>query len=477
MPSSGREANLTPMAAATFDPTLVPPGRRGARRRVITRRSAPPRPVVLWAALAAAGGGLVAVVGLGVAVEARPELGRPGGPATFGGGMTGLVGMYLALLMVLMAARIPVIERVLGQDGMMRWHRRLGPWPITLLTVHAALITIGFAQAARTGAWHEVGVLLRSYPGMLAATVALGLVLLAGGASIRAVRRRLQRETWWVIHLYLYLALALSFTHVLALGPSFVGHPLVQGVWLAVWVATAGVVLAYRFGLPVLRSVRHDLRVVEVRPEAPGVVSVVCRGRRLERLPVSGGQFLCWRFLARGLWWQAHPYSLSALPNPPYLRLTVRQVGDHSAAVARLRPGTRVAIEGPYGALTAYANRHGKALLVAGGIGVTALRALLEDLPKRSDPVVVLRAATTEQLALHHEVAELVAHRRGRVHTLVGGRDEVGDLGTALAELVPDLSRRDVFVCGPEGFVGAVVAAARERGVARSAVHYEIFAW
>jgi hypothetical protein len=54
-------------------------------------------------------------------------------------------------------------------------------------------------------------------------------------------------------------------------------------VWSAVWAATAGLVLTYRVGLPVLRSARHQLRVTEVRPEGPGVVSVICRGRRLDR--------------------------------------------------------------------------------------------------------------------------------------------------------------------------------------------------
>jgi len=65
------------------------------------------------------------------------------------------------------------------------------------------------------------------------ATAALGLMCAAGAISIRAVRRRVRRETWWAVHLYLYLALALSFAHVIALGPSFVGHPLTQAVWSA----------------------------------------------------------------------------------------------------------------------------------------------------------------------------------------------------------------------------------------------------
>lgn len=465
------------MAVPTSSPNLAAPHRRGVRGRPVTRQPPSPRPGILQAAIVAAVVGLVTVVAFGAALEAGPDLALAGGAATLAGGLTGLVGMYLALLMLLLVARIPPIERVLGQDGIVRWHRRLGPWPISLLTLHAVLLTVGFAQAAKTGAWKELGVLIVTYPGMLAAAVALGLMLMAGIASIRWLRQRMRRETWWVMHLYLYLALALSFPHVLALGPSFVGHPAVQAVWLVVWLATAGTVIVYRFGLPVVRTLRHDLRVVEVRPEAPGVVSVICRGRHLERLPVAGGQFLAWRFLVRGLWWQAHPYSLSAKPRPPYLRLTVRQIGDHSAAVARLRPGTRVAIEGPYGALTTSVSLRPKALLVAGGIGITALRALLEDLPRRSEPVVVLRVPSRQELVLIDEVAELVAHRRGVVHQVVGSRHQVGSLRVLLDRLVPDLRHRDVYVCGSQGFVTEAANAAKALGVPGKAIHYEIFAW
>ena len=318
--------------------------------------------------------------------------------------------------------------------------------------------------------------MLTSYPDVLIATVGLGIMAAIGVVSIWAIRRRLRRETWWLIHLYLYLALALSFAHVLALGPSFVGHPLTRIVWSVAWAGTAGLVLCYRFGLPVVRSVRHRLVVAEVRQEGPGVVSVICSGRHLDKLPITGGQFFFWRFLTRSMWWQAHPYTLSALPQPPYVRLTVKALGDHSAAVARLRPGTRVAVEGPYGAFTKYAQQRPQALLVAAGIGVTALRSLLEDMPRAAAPVVLLRGTRPEDLVLRKEVAELVRDRRGRLHELVGTREQAVLDERSLPRLVPDLHRRDIYVCGPEGFVTSIVDLAARLGIPAEAVHHEAYA-
>ena len=462
----------------SFESAFAPSVSRGKRRQppVVRQQSPRPRPVLARTGLVLAGIGLGATTALAIADETGSQFSAPGGAVTFLGSITGLVGTYLALMMVLLVSRIPAIERVLGQDGLLRWHRRLAPWPISLLVAHAVFITVGYAQAAKAGLWHQVGIMLTRYPDVLIATIGLGIMCAIGVISLRAIRRRLRRETWWLVHLYMYLALALSFAHVLALGPSFVGHPLTQIVWSVAWAGTAGLVLCYRFGLPLVRSLRHRLVVAEVRPEGPGVTSVICTGRHLDKLAVAGGQFMFWRFLTPRMWWQAHPYSLSALPQPPYLRLTVKGVGDHSASLASLRPGTKVVIEGPYGAFTRHAQQRRRALLLAAGIGVTALRSLLEDLPRDSHPVVVLRATRAEDLVLVKEVAELVRYRRGQLHELVGTREQAPIDETSLPRLVRDLNQRDVYVCGPEGFVTAMVELAHRLGVPDEAIHHEAYA-
>ncbi len=132
--------------------------------------------------------------------------------------------------------------------------------------------------------------------------------------------------------------------------------------------------------------------------EAPGVVSILLRGRQLDRLPVAGGQFFQWRFLRRGLWWQAHPYSLSAAPTGDELRITVKDLGDHSAGLARQLPGTRVAIEGPYGTFTADTATQDRLLLIGAGVGTAPILSLLHELPRhdrRDRPAACLDAATT----------------------------------------------------------------------------------
>lgn len=432
---------------------------------------------ILDAYTALAGLGMGAVIAAVIADDPRGSLAAPGGLLSAAGRLAGFAGGYLMLIMVVLVARLPWLERAAGQDQLVRWHRKVAPWGIGLIIAHVVLVTVGYAQAAKTGPWHESWVLLTSYRDMFAAFAGFGLLVLAAVTSWRQVRRRLRYETWWVVHLYLYLGLALAFAHEIFTGVIFIGHPLVQALWIVLWAATAGMVLVFRVAQPAWRSLWHQLWVVEVRPEAPGVVSVVCRGRHLDRLAVSGGQFFVWHFLTRELWWQGHPYSLSALPQPPYIRVTIKDLGDQSGAVASLRPGTRVAIEGPYGTFTRHARASDRVALFAAGVGITPIRALLEDLPASADVVVVYRASTPADLVHRDEVASLVRQRGGRLYEVVGSRHQVRLTPRGLRRALPDLLLRDLYVCGPEGFTAEVTDIARFLGVPQEQIHTEAFAF
>lgn len=421
--------------------------------------------------------GMGVTIALGVRAESLSALHAAGGAATAAGRLAGLVGTYLLMVLVLLVSRLPALERSIGHDKLVRMHRRIAPAALLLLVGHGILITVGYTEAAHRGPLREFWVILQTLPGMLMATAGMALLLAAGVTSYRRVKRRMTHETWWIVHLYTYLAVALSFSHQIATGSMFVNHPVARAWWIALLFGTAGVVLFYRVLVPLWRSVYHNLQVVGVYEEVPGVVSIILKGRRVERLAVSGGQFFQWRFLRRGLWWQAHPYSISAMPMPPYLRVTVKDLGDHSSSLAGLATGTRVAIEGPYGAFTRHASDGRKLVLVGAGVGVTPIRAMLEDLPRDADVDVIVRASTPQELVLDGEIEALVRARNGRLHRLVGDRGQVAMHAAALRGMIDDLHERDVYVCGPEGFTRRFIAAARRAGVPRSRIHREEFAF
>ncbi|WP_033262757.1 ferredoxin reductase family protein [Amycolatopsis vancoresmycina] len=410
------------------------------------------------------------------------------GLLTSAGRLTGLLSADLLLLQLLLMARIPWVERSYGQDELARRHRLAGFTSITLLAAHVVLITLGYAATDRSGVLAETWALVTTYPGMLLATAGTAALGMVAVTSVRAARRRLRYESWHLLHLYAYLGAGLALPHQLWTGADFTASPVATAFWWTAYAAAAGAVLVFRVGRPVWLNARHRLVVEQVVPEGRGVVSVYLRGRDLGRLPTAAGQFCVWRFAGPG-WTRGKPFSLSAAPDGHRLRITAKDLGPGSRRLTTLRPGTRAFFEGPYGRLTATVRKGPKIALFAAGIGITPMRALLEELPYRPGEAVLFhRAARPEDLLFRQELEDLAARRGIRIHHLLGRRspDRPSWLPAGYApvpdeqvlrHLVPDIADHDVYVCGPDAWTDAVLDGARRAGVPADRVHHERFAW
>lgn len=394
---------------------------------------------------------------------------------TEAGRVTGLLAGYGCAVLLALMARVPALERGVGTDRLARWHAMGGRYTVWLALAHALLIIWGYAVTSRTDVVHQTATVVLDYPEMLKGTAGFLLLLGVGITSARAARRRLRYETWHYLHFATYLAIFLAFSHQLANGAQFVDDAWARGAWYTLYIGVAVLLVWFRFLTPVIRGLRHGLRVAAVHTEAPGVVSVYMTGRDLDRLRAEPGQFFRWRFLAPGFWWAANPYSLSEPPRGHRLRITVKEAGDHSRALARLRPGTRVWAEGPYGGFTGTRPHHDRALLLAGGVGVTPLRTLFETLP--GDVTLVYLARRPEDLALRGELDAVAAARGARVHYFVDEPSEYSLplTGRALRSIVPDVRHRDVYLCGPPGMTAAALRALRQAGVRRRHIRTESF--
>jgi ferredoxin-NADP reductase len=304
--------------------------------------------------------------------------------------------------------------------------------------------------------------------------------------SVKAARTRLRYESWHLLHLYAYLGVGLALPHQLWTGQEFLTSTAATVFWWGMWALAAVAVLVWRVALPLWRSARHDVRVTSVVREDVDVVSVYMTGRRLDRLGAEAGQFLSWRFLTGPGWTRAHPYSLSAAPDGDSLRITVKELGDGSARLPVVRPGTRVLVEGPYGRLSARARTRRKVAFIGAGVGITPLRAMAEELDYAAGDAVLLYRFPDRPL-FEREFAVLTRERGLRVLMLPGRRrsadswlgDGVGpvDDATALRHWVPDLAERDVYVCGPEAWVEGVRRTALSAGLPPERFHVESFGW
>ena len=399
------------------------------------------------------------------------------------GRLTGLLASVLLLVQVLLMARVPLLEQAFGQDRLAVVHRLVGFTSFTAMIAHVGLITWGYAAGDLLATPGELWDLTLTYPGMLLAAAGTACLVMVVVTSVRAARARMRYESWHLLHLYAYLGVGLALPHQLWTGQEFLASTARTVFWWTLWALAAGSVLVWRVGLPLARSLRHRMVVTSVVPEGDGCVSVYLTGRHMDELGAEAGQFLQWRFLTRRGWTRAHPYSLSAAPDGRSLRITVKDLGDGTAEVPGLRPGTRVLIEGPYGRLTVRARTSDRVALIGAGVGITPLRALAEQL---DGDVVVLHRFRAEPLfarefaVLARErrlgLVPLPGRRRGPDSWLGSGVGPTDDL-TALLARVPDIAERDVYLCGPAPWTDLVQRTLRAAGAPADRVHTENFGW
>lgn len=400
--------------------------------------------------------------------------------------VAGLVGSNAVMVMLLLAARLPVLDAVFGADRVLAAHRWLGKPAFILLLAHAVMLIWGYGLALGRTPVEQLVVMVGTMADLPQAFIALGLFVIVVVSSLRTVRRNLRYESWYLIHLLTYAAVLLALPHQFSQGGLFADGTWARAYWLVVVVTTFGAIVVFRLAVPLVRNARHRLHVLEVIHEAPGVASVVMGGRHLESLHVRGGQFFYWRFWTPGLRWEGHPYSLSAAPDDHVLRITVRDLGDDSKRLLSLKVGTAVYFEGPYGLFTAAARTRRDVVLIGAGIGITPILALAESMGRSAGAVtVILRANEESQLYLRAEFAALQANERVRLLEIVGPPpteatgwlpDSAGS-GASLGTLVPELKTADVYLCGPAVWANLVIRDARSAGVSRHQIHTERFSW
>ena len=418
-----------------------------------------------------------------------------GGAAQFGslaealtslGIISGLVGTDFILVMLVLAARVPIIDRTVGHDRAMAVHRRLGKPALYLLLAHGLLLLAGYGAASGFDpvAWV---VDMWSLPDLPLAFLGLGLLVTVVVTSLVAVRRHFSYEAWHIVHLLSYLAVAVAIPHQLSNGQVLAENSVQRVYWISLYVAAFGSILFYRFIEPIVSSLRHNLRVARVDVIAPGVTSIQLTGRGLSRLGAAGGQFFVWRFLTASTWWHAHPISLSATPTDTALRITVRDLGEGSARISTVRVGARVWFEGPYGLFTPAARTAPKLAVLAAGIGITPARALLEQsrlVP--GEATVLLRGSSENETYLWDEMSAIAERTGSTLYRMVGARSsrtptwrtEAEDRrGVTLRSAFPDLLDSDLYVCGPTAWLDSVEAEAIAAGLPRHQLHTERFDW
>ncbi len=392
--------------------------------------------------------------------------------------LSGLLTSAVALLALVLVGRPLSLERRFGLDRMFVWHRILGDSMGLLLGVHVVAGTIAWASAS---GWINAIIDLTGRTSYMAlafvGSLLIGVVTIT---SLKSIRQRFSYETWYFIHMMAYVGMAVSFGHEIVVGSDLSGDNVARWFWVGLHVAVLSLMVFSRWGRTIKAMIR-PLRITSIETVGHKTVAIEVSGKSLQHREGDAGQFCFVRPIKRGLWWQSHPFSMSAAPTKDRIRFTIKDRGEATHSITQLVKGTKVIVEGPFGVVTPDVLEGSKALFVVGGVGVAPVLAMVQRLVPDHEPIVLYRAHSEKDLVHFEELKTAVERLGGKILTLTGptAKLAVKDPFSAkvLTAAIPDVAQRAVVLCGPDRLLHAARTGLKAAGVPVARIHSEHVWW
>jgi predicted ferric reductase len=319
-----------------------------------------------------------------------------------------------------------------------------------------------------------------------AGRLALALLLLHVVVSLARRVIRLPYHRWRRLHNPIALAvLTLGFIHSLAAGDDMHGGALL--VWAVLMAIAIGSWLYSRVVRPG-RMLRHPFRVVAVKPEAPRVWSLTLEPHGDHPFAFAPGQFQFLRLHGADVSSEEHPFTIASSPaRSGRITLTIKESGDFTAGIGRVRPGDRATVHGPFGRFSHTLHPdEGDLVFVAGGVGITPLMSMLRYMRDRRESRRVLLAYASRSAADVLFLDELEAMQAGAypvlklVHVLAKAPASwVGETGMLdadrLARLCGSVEGKAFYLCCPPPMAAALIRGLRRLGVSPRRIHTDYF--
>jgi predicted ferric reductase len=388
-------------------------------------------------------------------------------------GFTGLAMMGLEFALV---ARFRTVAAPFGQDALLQFHRQIGYVGLAFVLVHFAIsaqwrnLTLSKALHAPLLVWFGMAAML-------------ALVVLVA-TSVWRRRLRLSYEAWHLIHTVLAVILIVG-----AVGHIFFVDEYVSSLWKQVlWALMSGAFVCLLVWVRLVkprRALARPWRVARVIPERGGTTTIALTPPAGTTFRFEPGQFAWFAFGRSPFSLTQHPFSLSSSAERAEVEVAIKALGDFTATVRDLEPGTTVYVDGPHGVFSIDQDEGPGFGLVAGGVGIAGLISMLRTMADRHDarPVVLFYGNREwDDAAFRDELEELTEPLDLTVVHVVeqpppGWTGESGYLtADVLRRHLPEGYRRfQFFICGPDAMMDAAERGLAELGVPAERVHTERF--
>jgi predicted ferric reductase len=391
----------------------------------------------------------------------------------------GFAGLTQIAVQFVLIARFKGVTAPYGIDVILQYHRQIAILAVAALLVHPLIIVID--NPSRLKLLNPLGGNWASRSGWISVAALLAIVV----SSLFREKLKINYEWWRFSHLALgVIAIAFAQLHV-SLAGLYTNTAWKQAIWIVIAAAMVGLVVYLRLLKPAWQR-GYRWRVVEVRPELGGTSSLVLEAVGHDGIRFMPGQF-AWIKLARSPFTlEEHPFSFSSsAERGDRLEFGIKALGDFTAELAEVSPGTRAFLDGPHGAFSIDRYQSAGYVFIAGGIGITPFMSCLRTMAERRDPrpvVLIYAAKTWDDLAFREDLERLKESLELTVVYIL--EEPPDDWAGESGFITPEIMERAVpkerfpryyFICGPPPMMEAARNAATDAGVPDTFIQMEKF--
>jgi predicted ferric reductase len=295
---------------------------------------------------------------------------------------------------------------------------------------------------------------------------------------------RMSYETWRRLHNVLVLA---ALTAVFALALLAVPETGIRALLAVYFTAGVAAYVQHRIIGPITRR-KNLYRVDRVEPLARNVWNLTLKPPEGEaRFDFLPGQFQFLTFdRGRG---EEHPFTISSSPTQPGEHTaTIKESGDFTRGIGRVRAGELLAVQAPFGRFSYLLHPDEKGIVfIAGGIGITPIMSMLRHMRDRAadkDVQLLYANNSEEDIVFRKELEALALEKAPRLrvtHVLArpgeGWAGEQGRIDWPLIRktLGGEIGTKAFYICGPPPMMSVLIATLIENGVPSRQVRSERF--
>jgi predicted ferric reductase len=387
--------------------------------------------------------------------------------ATSLGQLSGLIGMALFALALILATRLHFLENIYnGLNQVYAKHHQIAAISFILLLIHPLSLVIAYLQYSTQSAalFLLPGAYLPRTYGIIALFGMIALLVITFYLNIRY-------DIWKFTHKFLGIIFAIALLHVITIPSDFSRNPFIKYYLLALsFLALSGFIYKSVLGRYLVR--RYKYQVIDITQIKPGVFEVMLApsGKKMNFIP---SQYIFVKFIDHIIGQEEHPFSISSHPSSKNLTITIKGLGDYTKKISSLTKGTKALIDGPYGRFYSK-GRNDKQVWIAGGIGITPFVSMAKDINKFQDVVLYYSTTNTNEALYQTEFSKIAQKSKLRVvqHvSSVSGRLNVKQL----TEDLQDFSERDYYICGPPLMIKNIKKQLLQAGINKSNIFTEEF--